>query len=525
MSILLGLDRTASAPVSAAIYPSNGSSSPAWSVDLGVNSDVNSVAVDAAGDWYLGGTLSGGQTTRKYGPGGLLWERNHGATVWCLDLDDAGNLYIGGDASGSNSIRKYSPSGSLLWSEEAQFLVFGIAAGPFNRIMTAGFGFGGQYALQKHNGATGNRESFKSTSTGRRVIFDSDSGFFYAGTATDVWKFDVNFLNGWTRNYNVSAALAIAVATNGTTYTSDGAILNAHDSSGVLQWSIDHGALIWDAVVEENGDVLIAGVRNSTDGASVRRLSSAGIEVWSLDVGTTAFSIAIVADLPIVTAAPGMPFPVALAVPYCANVIRFHSPALALPIAFAAPSVSEQRPPDTALLPGSPIYRLYLVDGDGLMQLPFASIQCRRRLGSSTWMMARVPVWTPLLESAISGMVGAEMLVYSGLSTDHDEVIGEFLRAVLTAVNPVRAAGSAYCDLTGRVQTPSYVQSTRALRGVQSRGRDVRGRPIARCAVDALMRPNDIVFDGDGSWVVGSISYRIAPASAWMDVEGVVVDG
>jgi hypothetical protein len=88
---------------------------------------------------------------------------------------------------------------------------------------------------------------------------------------------------------------------------------------------------------------------------------------------------------------------------------------------------------------------------------------------------------------------------------------------VLTDVAYTRSPQGGELRLTGRVQTPSYSATTRALTGVQSL-QTVDGRRTARCAVDPLLRPNDTATWNDDSWTVGIIQYEITPQDAWMRV-------
>lgn len=58
-------------------------------------------------------------TTRKYTPSGeLVWNKDHGASVFGVAVDSAGNVYTGGSVSSLDGMttRKYDGDGNLLWS-------------------------------------------------------------------------------------------------------------------------------------------------------------------------------------------------------------------------------------------------------------------------------------------------------------------------------------------------------------------------------------------------------------------------
>lgn len=165
-----------------------------------------------------------------------------------------------------------------------------------------------------------------------------------------------------------------------------------------------------------------------------------------------------------------------------------------------------------ALPAGSIVYRA-TVATDPPLVLPLAALRCNRRLGASTWMVLEVPAWTLILESALVAARGATLAVERG---DGAQWL-DFLSAVLTEVSATVDAHSGTLKLTGRVQTPSYTQGTRVLTGVESRADDA-GRRAARCAVDPLLRTNDLVDDGADTWTAGIVSYTIDPSRAWMDV-------
>ena len=149
--------------------------------------------------------------------------------------------------------------------------------------------------------------------------------------------------------------------------------------------------------------------------------------------------------------------------------------------------------------------RLYV----GGLEYPASAIQCRRRLGASTWLDVEIPIYSDADDSVLRASIGSMIEIRSDGAS--------FLSAVLTDVDATWASMSASMRLTGRVQTPSYTQAHRDLASVFERATD-NGRRSCRCAVDPMLRPNDTVDDGETTWTAGIILYRIAPQSAWMTV-------
>lgn len=185
-----------------------------------------------------------------------------------------------------------------------------------------------------------------------------------------------------------------------------------------------------------------------------------------------------------------------------------------LGVALALPTVAGGE----IVLPPEEVSRFYLRlfhPTLGALDAPLAEIQCKRRLGQSTWMSVRIPSWSAELEQAVSGSVGSLMLIQAAGPIGGD---GEFLRAVLTDVVIEREPYRSSIRLTGRVQTPYYTAQTRTINDVRRRGQ-AGDRRMARARIDPLLRPNDIIVDAGESWRVGAISYRIGPESGWMDIE------
>lgn len=162
------------------------------------------------------------------------------------------------------------------------------------------------------------------------------------------------------------------------------------------------------------------------------------------------------------------------------------------------------------------VYRLYLVTGDESVEIPFSAMQCRRKSGAKTWLTAEIPIYTDSLLAQCRAHIGSDVSILLGGETLGAEYLVPFLYATLTEVSSSWSPRVGSITLTARVDEPAPGPRTRAPK-VERSGKD-GGRRTARCAVDAEARPGDVVDDGAGAWTVGSITYRIGPRSAWMDL-------
>lgn len=78
-----------------------------------------SIAVDAAGNIYVGGDLASFVNTKKFNSAGSLqWGVYHGATVRGLKIDTEGNVYTTGLRASNITTRKYNSSGTQSWSAD-----------------------------------------------------------------------------------------------------------------------------------------------------------------------------------------------------------------------------------------------------------------------------------------------------------------------------------------------------------------------------------------------------------------------
>jgi hypothetical protein len=110
-----------------------------WTQSLGTSSEEigRAVAVDSAGNSYLGGSTSGNLAADNGGgsdafiakydmAGDLQWVKQYGTPLQDIVLtilpDDAGNLYVGGrtkvDSAYGAYVRKYDDEGNMLWHSD-----------------------------------------------------------------------------------------------------------------------------------------------------------------------------------------------------------------------------------------------------------------------------------------------------------------------------------------------------------------------------------------------------------------------
>ena len=91
-----------------------------WNLDHGAS--VFAIEVDLDYNVYIGGLRTNDVTTRKYNSSGtLLWSVDHGAPVYYIVVDKDGNVYTTGDRNDNiggefATTRKYDTNGNLLWS-------------------------------------------------------------------------------------------------------------------------------------------------------------------------------------------------------------------------------------------------------------------------------------------------------------------------------------------------------------------------------------------------------------------------
>lgn len=89
--------------------------------------DINCVAVDAAGNIYLGCTSVEDQSIQKYdSTGDYQWGHGYGYDVTGVAVDGDGNVYTSGDAVVDGVARKYASDGTLIWEVGGTWRAYGI---------------------------------------------------------------------------------------------------------------------------------------------------------------------------------------------------------------------------------------------------------------------------------------------------------------------------------------------------------------------------------------------------------------
>jgi hypothetical protein len=112
---------------------------------------------------------------------------------------------------------------------------------------------------------------------------------------TSVAKYNSSGVLQWSANHG-AVINSIAVDTSGNVYIGGVRTSNLttrkYNSSGTLQWSVDHGANVNSVAVDSStGDVYIGGVRTSN--LTTRKYNSSGTLQWSVDFGAAVNSVAV----------------------------------------------------------------------------------------------------------------------------------------------------------------------------------------------------------------------------------------
>lgn len=465
------------------------------------------------------------------------WD-DEGAAAW----NDVGTTYglsgrsVCADADGSSyvavqlseDVSKFDADGDYVWDDESLSTAYGVAISESGRIYAVGLPIttGSNVFCYDSDGTVLWDYRVADGTRMNAVAVVDDTTIYVVGLRYDsktVWKLirddgEDTVSVAWSADLGGTTACCAVTPSGGVAVggvVTSSVSIRQFDADGATEWSADHGAQVNGIAVDLDGNVYITGLR--TGSKTTRKYSAAGSLLYSFDFGDDTFALAFWQTPRINTDAPGLPIEFALGLPTSGPSIT--PPALALRIGLAVPAVTPTPlPPDPALAEATrvQIYRLYLATED-LVELPMAEFSCRRRLGASTWLSVVVPITSESLRTLCVGHIDGDLVIYAGYVDGDGEHLGEFLRAVLTDVDSREGAGSGSLVLTGRVQNPSYSPANRTLLGIESKGMD-GGLHTARCAVDPLLKPNDTVDDGDDTWLVGSVDYRISPSASTMMV-------
>lgn len=473
-------------------YTSSGTAvTDGWPVNIGNANQATSITVDSSGAVYVGSLWanSGSRGVQKYAStgGSVVWQYNFGNDVYGLAIAGDGNLIAVGARISNITIRKLNASsGSSIWAADHGSTTRAVAVDDSGNIYTGG---------------------------------DSSSGF-----TTRKWDQDGTEItaDNWPLDGgNAVYALAVAdglVVTGG--LQTSGITTRAYDAAdGSALWTANHGEIVQAVAMDESGAVYTGGPVSSS--VNIRKYLADGTAVTTVWPITTSAAVNALCTGPapeLFSLPPGLPLQWEMAVPQ----ISIGQPVPGLPIlsmAFGVPMVTaDPMPPDWSSSPAQSIYRCYLTGGETLLELPIAVFQCRRRAGESTWLTVDIPYYSQALTADIAARSLGQLVLYAGIrDADGNETMGEMLRAWLTETEITREDGRALIHLTGRIVPTPFSMQTRALRGIETRGK-TNGRWQVRCAVDTLLRPNDTILDGETSFVAGAIMYTISPHTSYMTV-------
>jgi len=469
----------------------NSSGTVQWSKDHG--DEVNGIAVDSSGNVYTGGNYSSASsyyTTRKYNSSGTLqWSRNHGDTVLCIAVDSSGNVYTGGYNVGSPeyTTRKYNSSGTLQWSANHGDWVYAIAVDGDGNVYTGGYAFYDEtdevyYTTRKYN-----------------------SSGTLQWSAGDVYT---NTVRG------------IAVDSSGNVYTTglrSGSFTTVkYNSSGVEQFTKDHGANTYCIAVDSASKFYIGGARTSS--ITTRSYDSDGTASWTADHGSDVLGIGVTNVSVIQTLPPGLALALNLAAPWRSQ------PGLAIPLGLGLLTTQI-----TPLLPGLPVALNLAAPQSQWLPLQFQSEFYGVSIGSSLWSATSLQatrressVWAQIVirpfsmerVTTLSALIGTSVQVFRGWGGIADY----FLTMPLTAVRYDLSAYAGSITLECRAEEINIHVQIRTARGVQKISRNSQKWMIT-CAVDTYLKPGDTFIIGNGySFVVVSIEYQISPYQATMIV-------
>lgn len=462
-----------------------------WSADHG--GLCYGIAVDNDGNVITVGTVVSGVTTRKYNSSGTEittgWPVNHGGTVYGVAVDSSDNVYTVGENSSSRNLRKYNSNGTLEWSGQHGTDTLSVSAD-------------GTIAICGDQNSVDSDRTTRINRTGETTA-------------------------GWTYSYAHGAIMrGIAQARD-----SSGSLINSFvvvgswvssistrvivASTGAATWTADHGTRVNACCVDRNdGSVYTAG--DLTSSVTTRKYSQSGTEItsgnWPLNHGGRVYGIAWSPFRP-ANVLPGLPVPIALGIPIATQ--SSGPPGLALRVALGVPT-STPRPEPGFQPNAAQVFRLFLTGDSSLLELPMSGLQCRRRLGESTWLTVEIPTYSAALAAAIAAVATRELVIYAGYVAGGVETSGEMMRATLTEIRDERDSGRGFIQLTGRVIPTTATVTSHTLPAVRQRGKDDRGRRTVTCGVDPRIRPNHTVNDGLNTFTVGGILYRISPAESTM---------
>lgn len=276
---VVGLRATTPSTASARKYNSAGVLQ--WSYDHGTT--LSGLWVDGSGNVYVGGARTGGVTGRKLNSSGVeQWNVDHGVNVGAVGADSSGRVYFSGFRTGITTTRQYDSAGN----ETATF--------------DHGSTFGGKGFIDNDlfycTGAPGANPGHPTTSKFNTSLTSTldiqfspsvSTGGLWVDSSGNIYMSGLRTGSGYTaRKYNTVGTHQLSLDTggalgvgysNGIATDSSGNIYVAHErndtidssfstlrkfnSSGVLQWSFDHGDDLQVVWVDGSDNIFVGGNR------------------------------------------------------------------------------------------------------------------------------------------------------------------------------------------------------------------------------------------------------------------------
>jgi hypothetical protein len=469
-----------------------------WSYNHGAN--LYGIAIAPDGRIAICGEYSGGVGVRVLSENGVqLWSYIHGATapVRAVAFDSSGNLIIGGDYSdGTNlyTLRKLDYNGSVLWSKAANGTRTRCVAVDASGRVYAG-GSDGVLRRYLSDGTVDSTYTHNAEIYG--VAIDSGGNVYLGGSrylSNSTRKLNASMSLQWSKDHgNVVYAVAVdpddnlitAGAVASSTYTT-----RKYQPDGTLSWSVNHGDIVYGCCTDPAGNIYTTGVRIGS--TTTRRYLSNGtltVHPW-IDWGATSYGVKVRWDT-----VPAIPLGLDIAQP--------------LPLREIGSS---------ALLTGFIIYRCYLTGGSGTIQIPLSSFQSRRRTNTPVWLSVVSPAATDTMIADINARAAGQIVIKRGVKyPDGSEQLDELMRADFESLRIDKGATSATLSLTGR-STETATAKARVLQGISYRPTSSGARRV-RCAVDTYLAPGDTAdLGGAETMPVNEVVIWVSPQQAYMEV-------
>lgn len=528
-------------------------------------------------DWLLDGHAFTGNTVRRFTRDGyeVATPINHrNRFVNQIVLDAGGNAYLSGEpatnagvqypGSGSRSgyftTRKFNAAGSEVWAVDSgmeYYVSYGAQSGggricvdqAGDLIVSIVYGTNKQKRLKKlsqTDGSTVWDVLVYSAQTGYelfdgQVAVDSSNRVYVVG-----YEYDAVSSLYSARIYQYSSA---GVLQNSVAFTGGLPMEFKIDSSDVLHYLCPDFYKTFDASLANTFTCLIpAGYPNKLRGGVIDSAGRAytGYSNWSNYVDPNATYPQVLAwDATGATASlvwsaenySPLPKPNGTwADPSCFAVVEnVETPSLPLGLALALPTTQGDA---YALIPGLPlvlalsppfalldflgiapsVYRLYLTSGAGPIELPLASISCRKTSGG-TALTAISPGLTAAQIAAIDARTDGMLIVKRGVRlADGTEMLDVLVSVPLNTFRWDAGGRSASGTLLGKAVAAAVNTKTRRLQGVSYRNANDGVRRV-RCAIDTYLAVGDTADLGGGeTLIVAEITYSITPTLATMEL-------